>query len=172
MRTLTSLSAISALILSTAAANAVNGPNGKYAFISVESCEARLTLSKDINGKVTDVVINKSGMMSGGAGYVTFTPTSASGGKATITGSVLIEGGAVRVGNNGFNWSQKPDNQTGVTYSFTATTFTFGGQVYQMVGSNLPSPSKIYRNVYLIRRDTADGNANCVNTISATRVVP
>ena len=107
-------------------------------------------------------------MMSGGAGYITFTQTSANGGTATITGSVLIEGGAVRVGNNGFAWSEKGDDQPATAYSFTATTFTYGGQVYQMVGSNLAS--NVYKNVYLIRRDTADGNANCVNTISATRV--
>jgi hypothetical protein len=170
MRIITGLGVISALILSTVTASAVNRPSGKYAFVSVESCEAQLTLTKDAQGKVTNVVLAKSGMMSGGAGYITFNQTSASGGNATITGSVLIEGGAVRVGGNGFNWIQKADNQPATAYSFTATTFTYGGQVYQIVGSNLVSG--IYKNVYLISRDTAKGNANCVNTISATRVTP
>ena len=73
----------------------------------------------------------------------------------------------MRIGSSGFNWVQKPDNQTATPYSFTATAFTFGGQVYQMVGSNIVSG--IYRNIYLMRRDLVNGNSNCVNTVSATK---
>ena len=163
------LAAFAAAAFIANAAQAANGPNGKYAYVSVEMCEAKLTVTKDANGKVTNVSLSQAGMMSGGAGYITFTLTSASGGKATITGAVLIEGGAVRIGNSGFNWNQKPDNLTGVPYSFTATTFTFGGQVYQFYGSN--NVKTTYQNVYLIRRDTVDGSSNCVQTISATKQV-
>ena len=167
MGTLKGLSATSALILSTTAVFAASGPSGKYAFVSTEMCEPQLTVTKDGNGKVTNVALSKSGMMAGGAGYVTFAPTSASGGTATVTGSVLIEGGALRVGATGFSWHQKTDNHPSTPYSFTATTFTFGGKVYRIVGSNLASG--FYKNVYLVRRDTSDGNANCVNMISATK---
>ena len=62
---------------------------------------------------------------------------------------------------------QRPNNPPTTSYSFTATTFTFGGKVFQFVGSNLVGG--FYRNVYLVRRDTADGNPNCVNVISATK---
>lgn len=163
------VAAFAAAAIFTSAVQAANGPNGKYAFVSVEMCEAKLTVTKDSNGKVTNVSLSKAGLMSGNAGYITFTPTSASGGKATISGAVLIEGGAVRIGTSGFNWIQKPDNLTGVPYSYTATTFTFGGQVYQFYGSN--NFNTTYQNVYLIRRDTVDGNANCVQTMSATKQV-
>ena len=169
MRHSIGVAAFAAATMFASVVHAANGPNGKYAFVSVEMCEARLAVTKDSNGKVTDVSLTKAGMMSGNAGYITFTPTSASGGKATITGAVLIEGGAVRIGNAGYNWSQKPDNQAGVPYSFTATTFTFGGQVYQLYGSN--NFKTIYQNIYLIRRDTVDGNSNCVQTLSATKQV-
>ena len=168
MRILTGSCAIAALILSATAALAVSGPSGKYAFVSMEMCEAQLTVTKDFNGKVTDVNLTKAGMMAGGTGYITFTPTSASAGNATVTGAVLIESGALRVGSNGFNWHQNADNQPSTPYSFTATTFTFGGQVYRIVGGNLAGG--IYKNVYLVRRDdTVPGNANCIISISATK---
>ena len=167
MRTHTCLGAMSALLLSATAAFAATGPSGKYAFISSEMCEAKLTVSKDNNGKVISVGLTQPGLMSGGVGYITFTPKSASGGNAAVTGSTLIEGGALRVGAFAFNWAQKANNKPATPYSFTATTFTFGGMVYRYVGSNLAGG--FFRNVYLARRDTAGGNTNCVNVISATK---
>ena len=162
MRILALTGALCALAFGTASAFAA-GPSGKYAFVSTTFCEAKLVVTKDGNGKVTDVTTTQPGMMSGETGFITF-----ANGHATVTGAVLIEGGAVRVGNNGFAWHQKTDNTPSTPYSFTATTFTYGSQVYQYVGSN--TVGGIVKNVYLMRRDSVPGNPNCVSTISATKL--
>jgi hypothetical protein len=143
--------------------------NGKFAYMSQSFCEAKLTVTKDGNGKVTSVNLTQAGLMSVSVGYITFNQNT---GKATITGATLIEGGGLRVANSGFNWAQKPDNNpTPTEYSFTNTTFTYGGQVYKMVYSD-QAGENAFRSVYLMRRWTDEANPdnpNCLEAIWATK---
>jgi hypothetical protein len=159
------------LVSATAGQTAAPKISGKYAFLSSTFCEAQLTLKKDNQGKVTDVLISRSGLLSSNVGYITFTPTSNAAGDAVITGSTMVEGGALRVNNNGFNWTQKTDNVPSTPYSFTATTFTFGDQTYKMVFSEADTTSGFFRQVYLMRRASNDNNTNpdCVEIISANK---
>jgi hypothetical protein len=143
--------------------------NGKFAYMSQSFCEAKLTVTKDGNGKVTSVNLTQAGMMSVSTGYITFNQNTS---KATITGATLLEGGALRVANSGFNWTQGPDNNpTPTDFAFTNTTFTYGGQVYRMVYSD-QAGENAFRTVYMMRRftnDGAQGNPNCFEAIWATK---
>lgn len=114
-------------------------------------------------------MLSQSGQFSGGTGIITFTPTSTTGGTASLTNATVIEGGVVRIGTAAFNWSQKSNNKSNIPYSFTATTFTFGGQVYQMSCGNIVNG--VCRSVFLVHRDSANNNTNpnCVNAISAVK---
>jgi len=187
-------SVIATVALSATTATAAPKLSGKYAFITTTVCAATLQVLKGpgvkqvtLNGgSVTnvvnqsvalDVVPKQSGLISSSIGYITF--NSPASGQATLTGSTLVEGSGVRVlGKSSFAWSSKPDNLSGVPYSVTATTFTFGSgadaQVYQMVYADpLESNPMVYRTVYLMRRgdngDDSNPNLDCVNTVQATR---
>ncbi len=154
----------------TPAAAAAPQVAGKYAYMQISQCEAQLTTAKDENGKVTDVNTVQNGLMSVGNGYITFNPkfSGATHGTAIVNGSNLIEGGSVRVNGNGFSWHQKLENFR-APYSFAATTFTVGGQVYAMTYANLVNG--FYQTIYLVQLDTTNGsgNPNCLNAITATR---
>jgi hypothetical protein len=167
--------------------------SGKYAFHVTTFCAATIQVNKGpgvkqitLNGgdvtSVTnqqvalDVAPKLGGMISSNIGYITFnTPVA---GQLTITGSTLVEGAAVRVqGKSSFAWSSNPDNQSGVPFSNTTTTFTFGSgedaQVFQMVYADpVEGTAGVYRTVYLMRRSTQEGDSNpdCVTNVQATRV--
>jgi hypothetical protein len=159
------LSATFALLVCASAAMAAPPQvDGKYAFISQTFCEAQLTIVKDSKGFVKDVLNSKSGMISSAIGYITFTPSSATAGSAAITGSTIVEGGAVRIGNSGFAWKQAGNNVGVTPYSFTNTQFTFGDQTYKMIVADAVADG-FFRTVYLMRRATDDKNPDCVETI-------
>jgi hypothetical protein len=166
--------------------------SGKYAFIVTTFCAGTLEVLKGpavkqitlnggsvtsvVNQQVTrDVVPKQGGLISANIGYITFNSPTA--GQLTISGSTLIEGAALRVdGKSTFAWTSQADDQSGVPFSNTATTFTFGSgasaEVYQMVYADpLDNNPTVYRTAYLMRRSTneADTNPDCVTTVQATR---
>jgi hypothetical protein len=168
--------------------------SGKYAFVVTTFCAATLEALKspgvkqitlnggDVTQVVTqqitrDVAPKDGGMISSGIGYITF--NSPAPGQLTISGSTLVEGAALRVKDkSSFAWSSHPDNQSGVPFSNTATTFTFGSgeeaEVYQMVYADpLESNPAVYRTAYLMRRSTSgdelNPNPDCVTNVQATR---
>ena len=155
-----------ALALTTLPVKAA-GPQvtGKYAYVSTTHCEAKLNVTKDLQGKVTNVTLQSGGVVSSSVGYITFTKTSATGGTAVISGATLIEGGTLRVNNNGFNWVTKPDNMPSTPYSFTETTFTLGGMTFRMAYAD--AEGAYFRTVYLVRRESP--TSNCLETVWATR---
>ncbi|MGB7260029.1 MAG: hypothetical protein WBD48_18310, partial [Pseudolabrys sp.] len=157
-------------------------PSGKYAFTSIDSCEAKFTFAfgsyKTAAGPSTNAVrvINSvaNGHIGSGVGYITFTPKTAAGGNVTMT-LTEIGGGALRINNGGVNVTTKPESFSG-TYSFTTTSFTFtptGGSAmtYTMVYGAL-NASGVPSSLHLVRQDSSgepgDPN-NCVETITATR---
>jgi hypothetical protein len=180
------LAAAAAICVVASTAQAGPKLSGKYAFHATTFCAATLRVFKDtavkqvlsngstVNGQyATDVATTQGGMISANIGYITFNSPVA--GQATISGSTLVEGAALRVqGKTSFLWDSHPDNQSGVPFSVNAagTVFTFGGEQYQMVFADpLESNLSIYRTAYLMRRSTADGDMNpdCVTTVQATR---
>jgi hypothetical protein len=164
------LSAVALLcVVASAAQAAPPRVNGSYAFASHSSCEAQLTTNKKPTGELTSVNPAKSGSFGASVGYINFTPTSATAGNATITGATLMEGGAVRVNGSGFAWATKADNQAAHAYSFTATTFIYAGQTYQMVYADpYGAGNAFFRTVYLLRRSN-DAGMNCLEVIHATK---
>jgi hypothetical protein len=180
------LAATAAICVMASAAQAGPKLNGKYAFHATTFCAGTLRVFKDTavkqvqpNGSTviaqyaTDVATTQGGMISANIGYITF--NSPITGQATITGSTLVEGAALRVqGKSSFLWASHSDNQSGVPFSINAagTVFTFGGEQYQMVFADpVEGNPSIYRTAYLMRRSTADGDMNpdCVTTVQATR---
>ena len=162
---------VAALVLIPLPAQAA-GPQvtGKYAYVSNTYCEAKLGVTKNATtGNVTNVTLQSAGSVASSVGYITFTKTSSTGGTAVISGATLIEGGTLRVNNNGFAWSQKPDNMASTPYSFDNTTFTLAGQTYQMAyaDSEGTGASAYFRTVYLVRRESP--TINCLETVWATR---
>jgi hypothetical protein len=192
---ITYASVIAAVALIATTATAAPKLSGKYAFTATTFCAATLQLFKgpsvsnvvrDGGGHVTSVTTQQvvldgapkqGGLISSNIGYITFNSPAA--GQLTISGATLVEGAGFRVqGKSSFAWSSKPDNLSGVPYSVTATTFTFGSgedaQVYQMVYADpLESNPLVYRTVYLMRRadngDDANLNLDCVNNVQVTR---
>jgi hypothetical protein len=155
------------LVMSTAAIAAPPTVDGRYAFLSQTFCEAKLIVSK-AGPNVTNVTLSQSGQMYSGVGYITF---NSGAGTASITSQKGIEGGTLRVNNTGFAWGPAKDpNQTNIPYSFTNSTFTFGGQDYVMVYAD-GEGGGAYRSVYLVRRGqgNSETNANCVESIWATK---
>jgi hypothetical protein len=168
--------------------------SGKYAFVVTTFCAATLEALKgtgvkqitlsggDVIQVITqpitrDVAPKNGGLISSSIGYITF--NNPVPGQLTISGSTLVEGGALRVqGKSSFAWSSQPDDQSGVPFSNTATTFTFGSgaaaEVYQMVYADpLDSNPAVYRTAYLMRRSTQgdepNPNPDCVTNVQATR---
>jgi len=169
---ITRMAGLAALLLcfATGAFAAPPKVSGKYAFISQTFCEAQLIVVKDSKGFVKDVNPKQSGMMSTAVGYITFTPSSATEGTAAITGSTLVEGGAVSVDNSGFKWKVSGNNAPDAPYSFTGNSFTYSGQKYQMVFSDADSNPEFFRSVYMMRLAKEGSNSDCVETIWATKV--
>jgi hypothetical protein len=100
-------------------------PAGKYVFTSLESCEAKFTFAfgayKTGTNTTTNAVrtINSAanGHIGSGVGYITFTPTTATGGTFTVS-LTDISGGALRislVGTNtgGINVTVDPQTASG-----------------------------------------------------------
>jgi len=155
-------------------------PKGKYAFTSVDSCEAKFTFAfgsykTAANGTDNAVrVINSvaNGHIGSGVGYITFTPTSASGGTFTVS-LTDIGGGALRINNGGVNVTTKPQTFNG-SYSFTATTFTLtptgGSAMTYVMAYGVADPATGATNsVHLVRQDSSGETTNCVQAITATR---
>ena len=161
--------AMAMCVMAGAAHSATPRVKGAYAFISQGYCEAQITTTKDVDGDVRNVNPTKAGQAWSSIGYINVTPTSATAGNATITGSTLVEGGALRINGSGFNWTQKADNQASQSYSFTPTTFTYAGMTYQMVYADPYGAGDAYfRTVYLLRK-TVEAGQNCYEAIHATK---
>ena len=141
--------------------------SGKYALSGVTSCEARLA---DPQHHITGL----TGVISANTGYVTFTPSSAGAASGTVvaTGVTQVEGGALRFGKDGFAWSTTHDTSPATSYSFTATTFTLGGNVYSMTQANLVGTGvhAVYKTVNILRRrNDGGGNPNCLESTTFTQ---
>ena len=163
--------AVAICVMAGAAHSAAPRVQGAYAFVSHGYCEAQITTTKNGQNVVTSVNPTKSGQAWSSIGYINFVPTNATAaaGNATITGSTLVEGGALRINGNGFNWTQKADNQASRPYSFTPTTFTYAGMTYQMVYADpYGAGNASFRTVYLLRKTTEAGQS-CYETIQATK---
>jgi hypothetical protein len=181
MRALLGLLASIILLVSAAgtAGAAALRPAGKYAFTSFDSCEAKFTFtfgSYRTAGGTTDNavrVINSvvDGDIGNGVGYITFTPTSATGGNFSYT-ATDVHGGALRINNGGVNVKTETQTASG-SYTFTATTFTLSptgesvktfAMAYGALNAN-GAPSS----VHLVRKDSSGETNNCVQGITATR---
>jgi hypothetical protein len=155
-------------------------PKGKYAFTTVDSCEAKFTFTfksyvtaaGPTDNAVRTINSVANGHIGVGVGYITFTPTSASGGTFTMS-LTDIGGGALRINNGGVDVTTKPQSFTG-NYSFTATTFTLtpsvGNALTFTMAYGEPDPTtNITKSVHLIRQDSSGETANCVMAITATK---
>ena len=173
------------LVLSQVAiANAATlRPSGKYAFTSIDSCEAKFTFTfgqyKTGTGATDNAVhlINSvaNGHIGSGIGYIPFTPTSLTGGNFSVS-LTDVGGGALRINAGGTNVTTKPKSLAG-SYSFTATTLTlsptgqsamtFAAAYGALNGAGAPS------SVHLVRQDTGGGESgdpnNCIQSITASR---
>lgn len=156
-------------------------PTGKFAFMLFNQCEAKIntttanTYLKDGGG--TDIAVRTLrlapqigvGGISVNNGYITFSPSAvgSSSGNVLLSGQTLVEGGSLRVNNDGRAMTSGPQPNINGTYSFTDTTFTItipgeGAQAFAMTHAN---NSKTF---YLVRRE----DARCLTAITATRVAP
>ena len=162
----------------TASAAALR-PSGKYAFTSSDSCEAKFTFAfgsyKTASGTTNNAVrvINSvaNGHIGSGVGYITFTPTSASGGNFTMS-LTNIHGGALRINNGGVDVATETQTASG-TYTFTATTFTLTPasqpvMTFAMTHGAL-NANGAPSSVHLARQDSSGETNNCVQAITATR---
>jgi hypothetical protein len=181
MRKILGLLACTVLLVSTAGtASAVAlRPSGKYAFTSIESCEAKFTFSTSTyktpaNGTDTAVRIINSvgdGHIGSGVGYITFTPTTATGGNFSFD-LTDISGGALRINSGGVNVKTKTQTASG-SYTFTATTFTLSPtgkavMTFTMAHGAL-NASGAPTSVHLVRQDSNGDSNNCVQALTATK---
>jgi hypothetical protein len=155
-------------------------PNGKYAFTAVDTCEAQFnftfgqymtgTNTTDNAVKVINSVAN--GHIGTGVGYITFNPSSGSGGtfKFNITN---IHGGALRINDDqGVDVVSESQSFSG-TYTHTASSMTLTPSVgspltFTMVYSGLNS-NNVPASVHLARQDSSGETNNCVQAITATK---
>jgi hypothetical protein len=181
MRRMVGLLACTVVLVSVAGtAGAVTlRPSGKYAFTSVDSCEAKFTFAfgqyKTGAGTTTNAVrvINSvaNGHIGSGVGYITFAPNSPTGGKFSLS-LTNVHGGALRINNGGVNVKTEPQTATG-SYSFTATTFTLSPtgesvMTFAMAHGAL-NATGAPSNVQLVRQDSSGETNNCVQAITAAR---
>ena len=161
MRIASMMTIFCAMVATHSADAAPPKPTGKYALHSISNCQARITTTSS-EGNVTSVNPVDSGLFSADIGYITFRPSlaGASSGTAVLSGH-MVEGSALRVGASGMAMRQV-DNSLSGAYSFTETTFTIKGMVFQMVHANGG------RTIHLLRRESA----KCLNIITASRVAP
>jgi hypothetical protein len=164
--------------------------SGKYAFQSVDLCEAKLTaplttvLAPPAGSPTTTQVVKsvntiKSGLMSVSVGYVTFNPSTATSGSLNVS-SRVVEGGAVRVGTSGFAMNSHNDSFAGTwsinsdTDPTTVTVTPTGGSAMTFTLAYANLVSGVAQTAYLVRRDPTNGdnNPNCLNSIHATRQAP
>jgi hypothetical protein len=168
------LAGLGILAMGQAAQAAPPKVTGKYAYLSINMCQASFTTTTDIYrlGSGTNAPAIKTlspanaGLMSASTGYITFTPAAAGAPNGTAAGSgVLVEGAALKINASGNPaWAQKADPIPSSTYSFTDTTFTLAGDVYQMTYGNVVNT--FAKTVNLLRRE---GTTNCLIAITATK---
>jgi len=163
----------------TAGAAVALRPSGKYALTLVESCEAKFTFtfgSYRTAAGTTDNAVREiksvvNGHIGSSVGYITFKPTSSTGGTFSYS-STEIHGGALRINNSGVNVKTDTESASG-SYSFTATTFTLsptGESVknYAMAHGAL-NASGVPSSLNLVGQDSSGGTNNCVQTITLIR---
>jgi len=181
------LAAVMLVLSQMAIANAAAlRPSGKYAFTSADSCEAKFTFTfksyvtstnptTTTDNAVRAINSVANGHIGSGIGYLTFTPTSLTGGNFSVS-LTDVGGGALRINAGGTNVTTKPKSLAG-SYSFTATTFTltptgqsamvFAAAYGALNGTGAPS------SVHLVRQDTGGGETgdpnNCIQSITASR---
>src|SRR3954470_12116702 len=105
-------------------------PSGKYAFTTIDSCEAKFTFkfgsyktaSNTIDNAVREINSVVNGHIGTGVGTITFKPTSPTGGTFSMD-LTDIGGGALRINAGGTNVSVKPQSFTG-SYSYTSNMVT------------------------------------------------
>jgi hypothetical protein len=112
-----------------------------------------------------------NGHIGSSVGYITFKPTSATGGNFSYS-VTEIHGGALRINSGGVNVKTTTEAASG-SYSFTATTFTLsptGGSVknFAMAHGAL-NANGVPSSVNLVGQDSSGGTDNCVQTITATK---
>jgi hypothetical protein len=181
MRTVVALLACTLVLVSAAGtAGAVTlRPSGKYALTLVESCEAKFTFSfgsyrtaaGTTDNAVREIKSVVNGHIGSSVGYITFKPTSATGGNFSYS-VTEIHGGALRINSGGVNVKTTTEAASG-SYSFTATTFTLsptGGSVknFAMAHGAL-NANGVPSSVNLVGQDSSGGTDNCVQTITATK---
>jgi hypothetical protein len=172
MKIATGILAAATLLMTQAgpAAAVTSKLSGAYVFVQSEHCEATLTTTSSA-GKVTAVNVPKVGLNSGSIGTITFTPTTATSGNASVQAD-RVEGGSVRVNTNGFP-TQTATDTFSAPYSFTATTFTLGSglsaMVYKVRYGKLISG--VAQTVYLLRKSEINeqSNTNCLSTTVGTK---
>ncbi|MGH6789187.1 MAG: hypothetical protein ACRECC_05850 [Pseudolabrys sp.] len=176
-----------ALVSQVGTAGAVTvRPAGKYAFTSVDSCEAKFTFTfkgyvTKTNPPTTDNAVRvispvADGHIGASVGSITFKPTSANSGNFTYT-HTDVGGGALRINTDGRNVTTKTKTASGsYSFSFTQTTFTLSptgesAQTFTMAYGAL-NASGVPSSLHLVRQhsggEPGDPN-NCVETITATR---
>jgi hypothetical protein len=145
MRCILRVSAVVAVLLGSMAlapsvALAIPVLSGTYVFSASSNCQATLSVTKDVDGKVTGVNIDSGGAVNGIAGTATFTPdvgTPQAGQAAlkisNVDGPALIMQGvdtqALKLTNSTENWA----------YSNTGTAVTLNGVVYRAAYGKLAS---------------------------------
>lgn len=165
--------------LGTAADAATLRPNGKYAFTQTEQCEAKFTfafgryLTSTSTSSNAVRIINSVGNGSIGAsvGYITFTPTTSSGGNFSMS-LTDVDGGALRINNGGVNVTTKLQGASGAyTFATSSLTLTPKGQsamTFTMVYGAL-NAAGAPASVHLVRQSASGETANCVQEITATK---
>jgi hypothetical protein len=154
-------------------------PNGKYAFSTVDTCEANFTFAvasyltgpNSASNAVRSINSVANGHIGTGVGYITFNPSSASGGTFNLN-LTNIHGGALRIKNGGVNVVTETQNLSG-NYSFTASSMTFspstGSPLTFIMAYGSLNASGVPSSVHLARQDSSGETNNCVQSITATK---
>ena len=153
MRLVIRVSIVAALLLTIAPAVALAVPelSGQYIFSASSNCQAILSVTKDLDGKVTGVNITNGGALNGIAGTVTFTPAT---GRAVLSGTsvdghlLLMQGQ-----NSNFVLDQQALSEDWA-YSNTATTVTLNGIVYRAKYGKITN--NIAQSVVVVGREEAN----------------
>src|SRR6187431_303469 len=133
------LAGLVTLAMGQAAQAAPPKVTGKYAYLSINMCQASFATTTDIY---------RLGSGTNAPAVKTLSPANA---------------GLINASGNPA-WAQKADPIPSSTYSFTDTTFTLAGDVYQMTYGNVVNT--FAKTVNLLRRE---GTTNCLIAITATK---
>lgn len=175
MRIVSGLSlSIGLLAMTLAAEAAAPKVAGKYAVMGYDLCQARFFTnfdnfsrpSKPAAPAVVSVQpeVNGFGTLRVRVGVITFPATASTSGNASVS-FVIVQGATAKINHLGTNMARSTSSLNGA-FSFTASTFTFGGSVHDIQVANVVSG--VARTIYAVAQPSG-GAPNCATAIMMTK---